>query len=180
MQHRERSQTAILLAALALAVSPTTAWPDPLARTEARTLDGCAFVVPDDLAAHVDILVVGFTRKAGSNTNAWTERLRRDFSPSHGYAVYPVAVLAGVPGLFRSFALNAIRESVPPAERGTFLIVDSDENAWRSLAGYRLPDDPYIIVLDRTGRVLARANGLFDEKSYQDVAARIRNAGGKS
>jgi hypothetical protein len=182
MQLRTRSKTSVLLGSLVLAILlPTTACSEPLSRTAVQTLSGSAFVLPDDLAAAVDILVVGFTRKAGNNTGPWTERLRRDFKPEDGYAVYPVAVLAGVPGMFRSFALNSMRGSVPKAEQGRFLIVDHDESAWRDLAGYKLPDEPYIIAIDKQGNVLARASGLFDEKSYQDAAARIRDAaGGKS
>jgi hypothetical protein len=41
-----------------------------------------------------------------------------------------------------------------------------------------MPDDPYIIVLDRANNVLARDGGPSDEKSYRDAAARIRAAAG--
>ena len=152
------------------------AWSSAIPRLPVQTLEGSSFAIVDDLEAATDILVVGFTQKAGSNTAPWTERLQRDFTRVDGFAVYTVAVLAGVPRLFRPFALNSIRAGVPPSRRGRFLIVDGDENAWRSLAGYRLPDDPYIVVLDRTGSVLDRESGLFDEKSYQEAAARIRSA----
>lgn len=97
-----------------------------------------------------------------------------------GYAVYPVAVLAGVPALFRSFAVGSIRGSVAPRDRGRFLIVDQGQSIWRGLVGYRLPDDPSVILLDKAGNVLARESGPFDEKSYQDAAARIRSAAGRT
>jgi hypothetical protein len=180
MQHRKKSKIPVPLIALALMLSPhVSAWSDAIPRITVHTVEGSSFILPDDLEAAVDILVVGFTQKGGSNTRPWTERLQRDFTSADGFAVYPTAVLAGVPGLFRSFALNAIRADVSPGERGRFLIVEQDKNAWRSLAGYRLPDDPYIIVLDRTGNVLARESGLFDEKSYQEAADRIRSAAGR-
>jgi len=155
------------------------AWSKLIPRATIQTLAGSSFVLPDDLEADTDILVVGFTQKAGSNTRPWTERFQQDFASAEGYSVYPVAVLAGVPALFRSFALSSIRAGVPQADRGHFLIVDQDEKLWRAQVGYRLPDDPYIIVLDRTGSVLARESGLFDEKSYQDAAALIRAAAAK-
>lgn len=157
------------------------AWSKLIPRATIQTLAGSSFVLPDDLEADTDILVVGFTQKAGSNNKPWMDRLERDFTAAEGFAVYPVAVIAGVPPVFRSFALGSIRSGVAPQERARFLIADHDEGAWRSLVGYRLPDDPYIIVLDKTGTVLARANGLFDENTYRDAAAQIRSAaGGKS
>jgi len=182
MQRHKRSGISIALIGLTLIVSlRTAAWSEAFPRTTVQTLSGSAFVLPDELDGPVGILVVGFTQKAGSNTKPWIERLRQDFTRADGFAVYPIAVLAGVPPLFRPFALGSIRAGVPTEERGRFLIVDHDESAWRSLAGYQLPDDPYIIVIDKTGAVLAREAGRFDEKTYQDAAAQIRSAaGGKS
>lgn len=180
MHSATHSKTSALLIGLTLTVSlQTAAWSEAFPRTTVHTLAGSSFALPDDLEAATDILVVGFTQKAGSNTRPWTERFQQDFASAEGYSVYPVAVLAGVPALFRSFALSSIRAGVPQADRGHFLIVDQDEKLWRAQVGYRLPDDPYIIVLDRTGSVLARESGLFDEKSYQDAAALIRAAAAK-
>lgn len=182
MQQRKRSKISILIVGLTLMLSLQAAtWSDSFPRTTVQTLTGSAFVLPDDLEAAAGILVVGFTQKAGSNTRPWVDRFEGDFTAADGFAVYPVAVIAGVPPLFRSFALGSIRSGIAPEKRQRFLIVDRDESTWRSLAGYRLPDDPYIIVLDRTGSVLARESGLFDERSYQGAAARIRSAArGKS
>ncbi len=73
----------------------------------------------------------------------------------------------------------AISVGVPPEERVRFLIVDRDESVWRGLAGCRLADDPSIIVLDRSGSVLARESGLFDEKRSLDAAIRIRAPAGR-
>ena len=151
-------------------------WSDSFPRTNVQTLAGSAFVLPDDLEADTNILVVGFTQKAGPNTKPWTERLKQDFTHTDGFAVYPVAVLAGVSPLFRGFALSSIRSGIAPQDSGHFLIVDRDQSAWRALADYRLPDDPYIIVLDKNGNLLARFKGVFDEKNYQKAAAQIRSA----
>ena len=130
----------------------------------------------ENLAAATDILVIGFTHRAKSDTRPWSQRLQQDFTPARGFAVYPVAVLAGVPLLFRSFARARSKTESLLTERSRFLVADHDERTWRRVAGYRLPDDPYIVVLDRSGSVLLREAGLFDEQSYEKIAARIRAA----
>ena len=179
MLHRTRHTGAALLLGSVLTLVCAAAWSDSLPRVTLKTLEGSSFVVPGDLGGGTSILVVGFTRKAGANTRPWVERLRTSFHGDDGFAVYPVAVLAGVPALFRSFALNAIRAGVDPQERGSFLVVEQDETAWRTLAGPGMEDDPFIIVVDKTGSVLAREEGLFDEAKWQDLQARIRSFGGR-
>ncbi len=106
-----------MIVALALLLSlPAAAWSEATPRITTHTLEGSPFTLPDDLQAATDILVVGFTQKAGSATRPWIERLERDFTAADGFAVYAAAVIAGVPRLFRSFALNGIRASVSPAD----------------------------------------------------------------
>ena len=179
MQCRRRSKMPVTIVVLTLMLClQAGAWSDAIPRLTVQTLEGSSFTLPDGLEAAANILVVGFTQKAGSNVRPWAERLQRDFTRADGFAVYTAAVLAGFRLSFRGFALNGIRAGVPPEQRGRFLIVEQEESAWRSLADYRLPDDPYIIALDRTGNVLDRENGLFDEGSYPAAAARIRSAAG--
>ena len=165
-----------VLAAAILTAVAASAWSDPIPRLAVESLSGSAATLPDDLPAGLTILVIGFTQKAGDNTRPWGERLGKDFTPANGFTVYSVAVLAGVPAFFRPLAVNAIRGSVPQSQQGSFFIVKSDESAWRTLAGYKLPDDPYVVVLDKNGNVLARHAGLFSEEGYRDVAAQIQGA----
>jgi hypothetical protein len=118
MLYREVPKSPALMVGLALLLSlQTAAWSESFPRTMVRTLAGSAFTLPDDLDTCISILMVGFTQKGGSNTKPWAEMLEMDFTRAHGFAVYPVAVLAGVPPLFRDFALNSIRSGVTPLER---------------------------------------------------------------
>ena len=179
MQHRRRLKLSVLATGMAILLSlAATGWSDSFPRITVKTLIGSPFVLPDQMEAAVNILVVGFTQKAGTKTRLWTERLRKDFTPANGFAVYTVAVLAGVPSLFRSLALGSVRSGIPEDQRDRFLIVDRDEDLWRRLTGYRLPDDPYIVALDKAGEVLIRASGPFNDKTYDDVASAIRSAAG--
>ncbi len=151
-------------------------WSDPIPHLTVQVLSGSAFTLPDDLPGGVSILVIGFTQKAGDNTKPWADRLRKDFLKADGFTVYSVAVLAGVPAFFRPLAVNSIKGSVSLSDQSTFLIVKSDENAWRTLAGYRTPDDPCVVALDKAGNVLARTSGLFNEETYREAAALIKGA----
>jgi hypothetical protein len=179
MLHREISRTPTLLYGLTLMLCLHSAgWSDSFPRTRVQIITGSAFTFPDNLDAPTAILAVGFTQKAGANTKPWAQRLERGFTRADGFSVYPEALHAGVSPLFRGFALSSIRSGVTSQQSDRFLIVDHDESTWRTLAGYRMQGEPHIIVVDRAGTVLVRGRGQFDEKNYQDAAARIRSAAG--
>ncbi len=175
MLHRLDARTfGRLIGAALLLPLQTAAWPASFPQTSLQTLSGTAFQIPGSLEGRVNILVLGFTRRAGSNTGPWLEALRRDFRSADGFVIYSVAVLAGVPAPFRPVALAITRAGIPAEQRDRFLIVQDDEQTWRSMADYRLPDDPYVIVLDKAGNILYRTGGLFEETAYQKTAEEIR------
>ena len=109
---------------LAVLLSSETAWPGSFPRIPPQTLSGSRFLIPDDLGGDVNVMVIGFTEKTGSNNRPWIERLENGFGRESGVAIYPVAVLAGVPAPFLFFALGSIRGSTAPEKRDRFLIVD--------------------------------------------------------
>jgi len=175
MRYR-RAQTIAILAAITINFSPASGWSEPSPRLSVQMLTGSPFALPEDLPAGISILVIGFTQKAGDNSRPWVGRLRKDFPSAKGFNVYSVAVLAGVPVFFRPLVVNSIRRGVSPSDQAMFLIAESDESAWRTLAGNRLPDDPCIVALDNAGNVLARASGVFSEQRYREAAALIQGA----
>jgi len=177
MQYR-RQRTIAVLAAAITACAAASGWSDPIPHLSVHALSGSTLSLPDDLPAGVSILVIGFTQKAGDDTRPWAEKLRNDFRRADGFTVYSVAVLAGVPAFFRPLAVNSIRGSVTKEQQASFLIVNRDESAWRALAGYRIPDDPYIVALDAKGNVLVQASGLFSEQGCQEAEALIQSAAG--
>jgi hypothetical protein len=148
----------------------------PLPHLELSRLNGTSFALPEDLGAKTSALAIGFTRSAGSKSRAWTDRLEKDFGDRPGFAAYGVAVLAAVPRLFRPLALAGIEKSVPAEGRDRFLIALTDEAEWKALVGYESPDDPYILVMDRQGEVIAEGRGPLGDAAYRKLAGEIDRA----
>lgn len=151
-------------------------WAAAIPHLEVKRLDGIGFALPEGLRAKVNVLVIGFTRKAGSSNKAWIDRFEQGFRGKPDVAVFSVAVLASVPPLFRQLALNGIEKSVPDVKRGDFLVTFSDEARWKELVEYEAPDDPYILVLDGHGNELAKCHGLFSEMTYAKIEKEIIRA----
>ena len=149
-------------------------------RLAAQTLAGAPRVIPVDLEGTVDILVIGFSQKAGTAARPWAERLSADFPASGGSAVYEVAVLAGVPAWFRPLALAATRASTAPVDRSRLLVALTDLQSWKDLAGGEAADEPCVVVIDRRGSVLARTRGDYQQGRYDEISAAIRAAMGRN
>jgi hypothetical protein len=151
-------------------------WGAAIPHLDLERIDGAAFSLPEDLKAKANVLVIGFTRRAGANNEAWFERFAREFRAEPGFAAYGVAVLAGVPPLFRRFALDGVKKALTDENRGNFLVAFHDEARWKGLVGYESPDDPYILVLDGRGNELSRYRGPFSEAAYTGIEKEILRA----
>lgn len=151
-------------------------WTATIPHLDVKRMDGTGFALPGDLRAKVNVLVIGFTRKAGTSNKAWIDRFEQGFRDEPAVAVFGVAVLASVPPLFRRLALDGVKKSVPDTKRGDFLVTFSDEEKWKELVGYEPPDNPYILVLDGRGNELARYHGLFGETAYSKIEKEIVRA----
>ena len=115
-------------------------------------------------------VVAGLSRKAGVASEPWLES---EFEARPGFSADTVAVLASVPAPFRFLAFRGVRAAASRDARRTFLVTFSDEAAWKALADYGAPDDPYLVLLDRRGEVVANCHGPFLESAYAELAAAI-------
>ena len=149
-------------------------WSGTIPRLGLQTLNGDSFFIPDDLQGRVNVLIIGFSQRAGSNNKPWIDRFERDFASDKSCAIYPVAILTGVPALFRNFAVASIRKGVPADGRARFLTTFQSEKTWQSLVCYIRPDDPYLLVIGSTGNIVGHASGAFEEKAYEEMATAIR------
>ena len=123
--------------------------------------------------ARATALAIGFTKRAGSKSRAWIDRLEKDFGDRPGFAAYGVAVLAGVPPLFRGLALDGVKNTISDGRRDGFLVALKDEAGWEALVGYESTEDSYVLVLNAQGDVIAESRGPIGEASYGKIAGEI-------
>ncbi|MEM7221092.1 MAG: hypothetical protein AAF515_22215 [Pseudomonadota bacterium] len=120
-------------------LAPGLAVADDEGRT-GTTLAGDDVRLPLHDAAHV--MLISFTRAAGSQSEAW---LRELDDAGFEVPVFPVVVLAGAPGFVRRMVVRGIRGDVPKALHERFVIVHKHHEPWRRLAADA--DDEQIQVL---------------------------------
>lgn len=139
------------------------------ASLRATTLSGVDLTVPDPKKAAV--LVVGFSRAAGSRVRAW--RLRIDEMDS-GPSVASVLVIDGMPRLVRAALTRVMRGEVSEERRDTIYLVTEDGEAWRDLVqidGSDGADDAYVVRFDGDGKVCFRHAGEVTDAAASGLLA---------
>lgn len=161
----------VLAAAVSLASPATTARTWPASR--ARTLSGKPLTVPEQLGT-TNVLIVGFTKRSRTQTEAWSRRLRGDARVTAKASVYDVMVLDGVPSLIRSTILRQVTSGVPKDRHERFLVVTEDVSTWRTFLNVHSEDVAYIVVLSSRGEVKWRSQGALNETYYQALGTALQ------
>ena len=157
-------------ASAAMAGEPGPAMIPPV---HGSALNGEAIDLPASLKGTPAVLVVGFSPGARGDVTAWGKRLAADFHDPGTVRYYEVSMLAGVPKFLRGYVLRKIAADVPGPAKQHFLSIDDHEAEWRAVAGYRKPDDAYVLVVDGGGQVRWKAEGPATEAMYQQMKARL-------
>ena len=142
-------------------------------------LSGERVVLPEALRGKVGVLVVGFSQNSRAEVTAWGKRLAVDYRDSGGVIYYEMPVLASVPRLVRGWVLGKIKGSVPARAQGRFLPVLDHEGEWKTVAGYGVADDAYVLVVDGNGVVRYRTEGAATDAAYGEVKRRVEGLGAK-
>ena len=131
---------------------------ETMPQTAGETLSGQTVTLARAVRGQRVVLVAGFSRTGGEGTGAWVKAVQTD-PALKGVAVWQVALLAGVPGLFRGAIRNGMKKGMPEEQQSRFVVLAQDEAAWRSYFGVTEDNAPYVLLLDGSGKVLWRGHG---------------------
>jgi hypothetical protein len=74
-------------------------------------------------------------------------------------ACYQVAVLEEVPSFFRGMVVGGMKHGTPAADRGSFATVFENEAAWKQTFAFNAPNDAYLGLFDKRGKLLWHMSG---------------------
>ena len=143
----------------------------------ATNLEGITLSLPADFAGERNLLLIAFQREQQKNVDTWLHQMKR-FDSSPGFRYYELPTIDKLNPLVRWFINSGMRRGIPDhdARARTFtLYIDKPP----FLNALNIADEKqiYAILIDRSGRVLWRAEGDFDEArgaSLQEVLTRGR------
>jgi hypothetical protein len=144
-----------------------------------ETLTGARLELSRDIAPHLAVLIIGFTKASRTQATEWSRRLESEISRiGAGAQVFQVAVLADVPWLIRGFVIRQIRASVPRAMHPRSLLALEDADAWKRLADFGDADAAYLVLVGH-GELLWRSHGPLTEARYRGLTDAL-GAGSKA
>ena len=153
-----------------------TRQPGRLPRLSGRSLDGRHHRLPDDLRAQHTFLVAAFRREQQALVDEWLPWLIDLQQQRADVAAYELPVLSSAYAPARRLIDGGMARGVgTDAARARTITVYTDvAQAVREL-GLPGTDTIGVLLVDRTGRILAREHGAFDDRKAARLIASLRS-----
>ena len=160
------------LAGLRRTLAPSP--PQTLSPLSGRALDGKEYELPGDLANQHNILVIAFRREQQRVVDQWLPWLIDLEQRRSDVAVYELPVLSSVYGPARWFIDGGMTRGIPDAAaRARTITVYTDVRKVADNLGLAGTDTIAVLIVERSGRVLASEVGGFEKHKAARLAAAL-------
>jgi hypothetical protein len=133
--------------------------------------------LPNDFAGDFNVLLVAFQRWQQSVIDTWIPFVRQLEKTYPNVRYYELPTIESMNRVARTFINEGMRAGIPdPVARERTITLYLDKSAFRRALGLGSEDDIYILLVDRDGKVLWRAQGAFAREKGDTLLAAI---GGK-
>jgi ATP10 protein len=165
-----RPATIRLLTVAALSVLAPACLAQSLPTTLGETLSGKPVVIADAVRGHIAVLVAGFSHEGGMATGDWIKAIRTDPAFA-GVSVYQVAMLEGAPAFVRGMIKSGMKKGMPPEEQDYSVVLIQNQKLWEDYFGVTTDKDPYVVLIDSSGKVMWHGHGPVGNLEPQLKAA---------
>ena len=148
--------------------------PEALSPMSGRSLDGRSYGLPGDLAKPYNLLVVAFRREQQAVVDRWLPWLIELEQRRQDVAVYELPVLPSTYTPVRRFIDGGMTRGIPdPAARARTVTVYTDVQKVVVNLGLAGTDTIAVLVVERSGRILARELGAFEPEKAERLATAL-------
>jgi hypothetical protein len=156
---------------LATALSAAVIQPQQIPTTHAQALDGSSVSFPDAASGKPLLFVIGFSHQSGTLCQAWDKRLAPLYLNDPHILYYEAADFQGVPSLILKMILHGMRRGIPANEHSRFVLLQTDEDQWKSAAHFSSPDEPYILLANPAGHIVWQTHGAITDEQFAALQA---------
>lgn len=161
-----------LLTALCILVPLSQAQQIPA--THAKTIDGSSVSFPDAASGKPLLFVVGFSHQSGTPCQAWDKRLSPLYLNDSRILYYQAADFQGVPSFLLKMILHGMKKEIPANEHSRFVLLQADEDQWKSAAKFTAANDPYILLANPTGQIVWQTHGVVTDEQLTALQAAVK------
>jgi len=152
---------------LALAAPSESNFLGRLPTLTAKRLDQQRVVLPQGLQADRTLALVGFNRTHSSEIQSWIRGFRLDQDSTIAWFKMPVLNDPGTEQARNQVENILLARHPAETDRSRLVPVFTNRDAFLRAAGLSGMEHAWVLVLNRDGKVLARAEGEFDEDKAQ-------------
>jgi carbon monoxide dehydrogenase subunit G len=148
--------------------------PEALSALSGRSLDGRSYELPGDFAKPYNLLVVAFRREQQALVDRWLPWLIELEQRRGDVAVYELPVLSSIYGPARWFIDGGMTRGIrDPAARARTVTVYTDVQKVVENLGLAGTDTIAVLVVERSGRILAHEHGGFEQEKAERLATAL-------
>ena len=138
------------------------------------SLSGREYSLPADFEGEVNLVLVAFQRWQQELVDTWLPTARRLAETYPTLRYYELPTISRLNFLARAFIDSGMRAGIPdPTARATTITLYLDKLSFRQ--ALELPEEEtiYVMLVDRQGQVLWRADGAFAPETGQELEQAI-------
>ena len=158
-KHKRKFLSQFLFLHLLAAILSRSPAAQQIPATEAKTLDGTTVSFPHEASGRPLLFVIGFSHKSSDQCEGWNKRLAPVYLKSAQVFYYQLADLTGAPSFAMKMILHGMRKQVSPEEQSRYVLLEGNDDKWKTLVSYSAPDDAYVVLTSPNGHVLWQARG---------------------
>ena len=130
--------------------------------------------LPQDFEGQHNLVLIAFQQWQQSQVDTWLPFARQLEETHPGVRYYELPTIRRLNALSRTFVNEGMRAGIPdPVARERTITIYLDKLAFRQALQLPGEDDIHVLLLDRQGRVLWRAEGAFTAEKGESLAATL-------
>ena len=131
--------------------------------------------LPEDLEGELNLVFIAFQQWQQTQVDTWIPFARQIEETYPAVRYYELPTIQRLNVLARTFINEGMRAGIPdPVARERTITLYVDKDAFRKALQLSHEDDIYVLLLDRQGQVLWRAEGAFTPEKGDSLAAALR------
>jgi ATP10 protein len=144
-------------------------------KIQGESLSGKRVELPEAVSGKVAVLVFGFSRASKAPTTTWGTKIFEGFASQPEFAIYQLPVLQEVPRLLHGMIISGMQKNVPEKLHDHFVPLLQKEAELKKLVSYKEPDDAYLVVLDRAGKIVYQIHGPLNDTNYAGLRDKLES-----
>jgi hypothetical protein len=133
--------------------------------------------LPEDLEGALNLVLVAFQQWQQQQVDTWLPLAREMEAANPALRYYELPTIQRLNVLARTFINEGMRAGIPdPVARERTITLYVDKRAFREALSLPSEENIYVLLLDRQGRVLWRAEGTFAPEKGESLAGAVEQA----